>query len=95
LFADQAGLANIRIAIPLAKEKLSEERVQRLLLATQFLASAAVLLAEGAQEPFQHGESSLFRIRFLSWGDEEGGVLGPVGGVFGQRGAGEDERRCS
>jgi hypothetical protein len=31
----------------------------------------------------------------LSWGDKEGGVLGPVGGVFGQRGARKDERRCS
>jgi hypothetical protein len=30
----------------------------------------------------------------LSRGDEEGGVLGPVGGVFGQRGAGQDKRRC-
>lgn len=95
MFTDQAGLAHVFVTIPLANKKLTEEGIQRLLLATQFFAAAAVLLTEGAEEPFQNGEGSLFRLGFLCWGDEQGRVLSPVGGIFGQRGTGKDEGGCS
>lgn len=94
LFTDQVGLAHVFIAIPLANKELSEERIQRLLLATQFFAAAAVLLAKGTEEPSQNSERSLLRVGFLCWGDEQGGVLSPVGRVFGQRGTRKDEGGC-
>lgn len=94
MLTDQAGLAHVFIAIPLANKKLSEERVQRLLLATQFLATAAVLLAKGAEEPFQDGEGSLLGVGFLCWGDKQGRVFSPVGRVLGQRGTRKDEGGC-
>lgn len=98
LLADQASLAHILVHIlvtfPLAKKQLAQERIQRFLLTAQFLAAAAVLLAQGAEEPFQNGQGTLLRVGFLGGGDKQSGVLGPVGRVLCQGSTGEDKGRC-
>ena len=93
LLTDQARLA--RLILPLAKEQLAQERVQGLLLAAQLLASAGILLLEGAEKPLQHQHASLRWVFLGGGGDEDGGVLGPVRGEFNKRGGGEDEGRRS
>lgn len=89
LLTDQSGLAHVRVGAvskPLADEQLSQEGVQRLLLATELLTSAAVLLVQGGEEPLEHEEGTLLGISLLSGRDEDGGVFSPVGRVLGERG---------
>lgn len=98
LFTDQVGLAHLRIRLvgkPLADEQLTQEGVERLLLTAQLLATAAVLLVEGCEEPFEDEESPLLGIGLPGGSDEDSGVLRPVGRVLGERGGGQDERRSS
>jgi hypothetical protein len=47
---------------PLAQEQLAEERVERLLLATELLVTRSVLLLEGAQEPFEDEHATLLLV---------------------------------
>lgn len=48
---------------------------------------------QGSKEPLQNQQSPLLRIGLLSRGHENGGVFGPVGGVLGEGGCGQDEGR--
>ena len=91
MLAKQFRLSHVGIGIPLANEKFSQERVERFFLTAQLLTAAAILLAKGAEEPFENRQSPLFRIRFLSRGDEQRWVLGPIGRIFGQRSGRENE----
>lgn len=93
MLTDQPGLPHIRITFPLAKEQLTQERVQRLLLTSQLLATTTVLLVKSSKEPLQDQQSPLLGIGLLSRGHENGGVFGPVGGVLGEGGCGQDEGR--
>lgn len=52
-----------RIVLPPSQKQLPEERIQRLLFAPQLLVPTAVLLFERAEEPLQHQQSALLRIR--------------------------------
>lgn len=65
MFADETSLPSV--ILPSAKEELAEKGVQWLLLAAKLLASAAVLLLECGQEPFQHQESTLRWIFLTRW----------------------------
>lgn len=93
LFTDQGSLPYFRVTHPFADKQLSQERVQRLLLTTELLTTAAVLLAQCAEEPLENQQSTLRGIGLLSWCHEEGGVFGPVGGILGERGSRQDEGR--
>ena len=96
LLTDQVGLAHLRVRLvgqPLADKQLTQERVEGLLLTAQLLATAAVLLMQGGEEPLEDEESPLFGIGLSARSDEDGRVLSPVGRVLGERGGGQDERR--
>lgn len=86
LFTDQESLSHFGITRPLADEQLSEERVQRLLLTTEFLATAAILLVQSGEEPFENQEGTLLGIGLLGWCHENGWMFSPVGGVLGEGG---------
>lgn len=89
LLADQ--LRCTCLVLPLSKEQLAEERVQRLLLAAQLLTSAGILLLQCAQEPPQNESSTLGRVFLGSGSDEDGRVFSPVRGELGKRRCREDE----
>lgn len=93
MLTDQGGLAHVRIGIPLAKEQLSQERVQGLLFATELLTATAVLLVKSAEEPLQDSQGSLLRVCFFCGSHKQGWVFGPVGRIFGQGGGREDKGR--
>lgn len=95
MFTDEISLADLRVTLPLADEQLSQERVQRLLLATKLLATTAVLLVKSTEEPLEDQKSTLRGIGFLGWCDKDGGVLGPVGRVFSQGGGRQNKGRSS
>lgn len=93
LLADQACLANVLAFRPFSQKQLAQERVERLFLAAEFLASRAVLLVQGAQEPFQNQQRPLRGVRFACGSDENLRVFAPVCRVLGQRSGREDEWR--
>ncbi len=80
---------------PLPEEELAEERIQRLLLAAELLVPAAVLLPQRAEEPLQHEQRALRRLRLRGRRNEEGRVLSPVRRVLRQRRRRQNERRRS
>jgi len=86
LLTEQLGFTKVRVAVvePLANKELTQERVERLLLTPQLLTSTAILLVKCSEEPLEDEKSSLLRIGFLGGSDEDGGVFGPIGGIFGQ-----------
>lgn len=88
LLAEQLGLSEVRVAVgePLAEEEFTQEGIQRLLLAPQLLATTAVLLVKGSEKPLENEEGSLLGVGLLGGSDKDGGVFGPVGGVFGKGG---------
>lgn len=89
LLTEQLGLTQVRVAAicePLADKEFTQEGIQRLLLTSKLLATAAILLVESSEEPFEDKEGSLLGVSLLSRSDEDSGVFGPVGGVLGQRG---------
>lgn len=88
LLTEQLGLSEVRVAVgePLAEEEFTQEGVQRFFLASQLLATTAVLLVKGSEEPLEDEESSLLRIGLLGGSDEDGGVFGPVGRVLSKGG---------
>lgn len=96
MLTDQLGLAQVRVAVcePFAYEELTQERVQRLLLTTQLLATTAVLLVESSEEPLEDEECSFLGVGLFGGSDKYGGVFGPVGGVLGQGGGRQDKRGC-
>ena len=53
LFTNKVCLASLAIVFPFTKEKLSQERIQRLLFASQLVASTAILLFQGCEEPLE------------------------------------------
>lgn len=91
LLTDQFGLSQVGTFIPLANEKFSQERIERLLLAPQLFTATAVLLTERSKEPSENGQGSLFRIRLFSWGNEYRWMFGPVRRILRQGSGGEDE----
>lgn len=91
LLADK--LCGTCLILPLAQEQLAQERVQRLLLTAQLLASAGVLLLQCAEKPLQNECSASGGILLGSWCNEYGGVFCPVRGELGERGRRENERR--
>jgi hypothetical protein len=48
-----------------------------------------------AEEPLENQESTLGGVGLLGWCHEDGGVLCPVGGIFGEGGSRQDEGRSS
>lgn len=95
LLTDELGVTDIFTFNPFSQKQFAQERVERFFLAAQFLAAGAVLLVQGAQEPFHHEHGSLLWIGLARRGNEERGVFTPVGRVFSQGGGREDERRGS
>lgn len=97
LLTDQAGLAQLRVRTsqPLSYEQFTQERVERFLLTAELLTTAAVLLVQGREEPFEHKKSALLRISLSRGRHKYSRVFSPVGRVFGKRGGGEDEWRGS
>jgi hypothetical protein len=91
LLADELRCACL--VLPLAQKQLAQERVQRLLLASQFLAATRVLLLQRADEPLKHQQSALRGVLLGGGCDEYGGVFGPVRRELGERLGGEDEGR--
>lgn len=69
---------------PPSQEELSEERIQRLLLATQLLVPTAVLLPQGTEKPLEHEQGALGWVGLGRRRNEQRWVFGPVGGVFDQ-----------
>lgn len=88
LLTEQLGLSQVRVAVgePLAEEEFTQEGIQRLLLTSKLLTTTAVLLVKGSEEPLENEEGSLLGVGLLGGSDKDGGVFGPVGGVFGQGG---------
>lgn len=70
---------------PLPQEELTQERVEGFLLRTILVVPRAIARFQGTQEPFEDQQSSLGGISLGGGGDEDGWVLGPVGGEFGER----------
>lgn len=96
MLTDQSGLAYFRVGAagkPLANEQLTQEGIQRLLLATELLTPAAVLLVQGGEEPLEHEERTLLGIGLLSGRHEGGRVFRPVGRILGKGSCREDKRR--
>jgi hypothetical protein len=73
------------LVLPLAQEQLAQEGVQGLLLTTQLLTSAGILLLQRAQEPLQYERSASGRVLLGGGRDEYGGMFGPVGRELGER----------
>lgn len=91
LLTDETGLSHLRVRIPFAQEKFTQEWIERFFLAAQLFTAAAVLLAECAQEPFQHSQSSLFGVCLLGWGNKDSWMFCPIGRVLRQGSGGQDE----
>lgn len=91
LLANKPCLSNIAVILPLPQKQLAQEWVQRFLLAAQLLAAAAILLMEGAEEPFQHKEGPFLGIGLFGRSNKDLWVFGPVSGVFDEGRRGEDE----
>lgn len=88
MLTEQLSLSQVRVAVgePLAEEEFTQEGIQRLLLTSELLATTAVLLVKGSEEPLENEEGSLLGVGLLGGSDKDGGVFGPVGGVLGQGG---------
>lgn len=89
LLADE--LCGACLVLPLAQKQLAQEGVQGLLLTTQLLTSAGVLLLQCAQKPLEHERSASGRILLGGGRNEYGGMFGPVGGELGERRRGQNE----
>lgn len=89
LLADE--LCGTCLVLPLAQKQLSQKGVQGLLLTTQLLTSAGVLLFQCAQEPLQYERSASSRVLLGGGRDEYGRMFGPVGGELGERCRGKNE----
>lgn len=79
------------LVFPLAQKELTQEGVQGLLLTSQLLASAGILLLQCAQEPLENERGASRRVLLGGGRDEYGGVFSPVRGELGKRCGGEDE----
>ena len=77
--------------LPARQKQLPEKRVERFLDAVLLVAPSILLLLERGQEPFQYQPSAALRVWFRCRRDEDGGVLGPVGGELDRGFSGEDE----
>lgn len=95
MLTDQGSLPHFSVTRPFTDKQLSQERVQRLLLTAELLATAAVLLVQCAEEPLENQERTLRGVGLLGWSHEDGRVFGPVGGVFGEGGSRQDKGRSS
>lgn len=84
LFTDQIRLPHVCATLPFSEEKFPQERVQRFLLTAELLTTATVLLTESTEEPLEDEEGPLRGVGFLGWCDENDGVFGPVGRIFGK-----------
>lgn len=91
LLRDKGGLASF--VGPGTEEKLTQERVQRLLFVSKLLTSAGVLVLQSREEPLEDEHSTLGGIRLGSWGGQDGRVRGPVRREFGEGLRGQDEGR--
>jgi hypothetical protein len=89
LLTDQLGSPGL--INPLAQEQLAQERVERLLLATQLLVTRRVLLLQGAKEPFEHKHAALLLVLLSCGCNQDGWHFGPVRRELGQRRGGQDE----
>jgi hypothetical protein len=79
---------------PLPNELLAQEGVQRLhALPLSLVIEITVLGPEGAEEPLEHAQGAQGGVGLAGGGDEEGGVLCPVGGKLGHGLRGEEEGR--
>ena len=82
LLADELSLSYIPIILPFTNKQFAQEGIQRLLLTSQLLATAAILLMESCEEPFQNKECTLCRVFLAGGRDENRGVFCPVRGEF-------------
>lgn len=89
LLADE--LRGACLVFPSAQEQLAQERVQRLLLATQLLASAGVLLLQCAQKPLEDKRGAPGRVLLGGGRNEYRGVFSPVRRELGEGCRGENE----
>lgn len=85
-------LRRARLINPLPQKQFSQKRIQRLhLLLLPILIFITMLLLQRANKPLQHAQSPFLSIVFVCRRDEERGVFGPVGAVFGDGLGGEEE----
>jgi hypothetical protein len=94
LLADQPRRTFDALAfLPACEKQLPEEGIERFLDAVLLVAPGILLLLEGGEKPFQDQQSATLRVGFGSGGDEDGRMLGPIGGELDGGFGGEDEGR--
>jgi hypothetical protein len=83
------------IRFPRCDEEFSKESVQRLFDAVFLIAATVLLVLKTGEIPSKNEEGAFGGLGLGCGSEEQGGVLGPVGGEFDGGLGSEDEGWCS
>ena len=70
LLTDKICFTSSAIIFPLSKKQFPQERIQRFLLAAEFVTSTRILLFQGSKEPLEDKEGSFCGVWFFCWRDQ-------------------------
>lgn len=83
LFRHQLGRPGF--IFPFPQEQFTQEGVQRFLLGAVLVVACAITWLQGTQEPFEDQHGTFGGVFLGGRCNEDGWMLGPVGGELGER----------